>query len=97
VRNITPRTGWAISRAREYQADESGAALSQDPEALASALLKMEASAKRVPAQVNPAQAHMFIVNPLRGRGQGMASLFTTHPPTEDRVRRLREIATHLR
>lgn len=88
----------AISRAREYQADESGAVLSQDPEALASALEKMEASAKRVPAQVNPAQAHMFIVNPLRGRAaQGMSSLFTTHPPTADRVRRLREIATRLR
>jgi heat shock protein HtpX len=88
----------AISRTREYQADESGAQLSQDPEALASALQKMEETAKRVPAEVNPAQAHMFIVNPLRGgRGSGMASLFSTHPPTQDRIRRLREIGTRLR
>lgn len=88
----------AISRTREYQADESGAQLSQDPEALASALQKMEDTAKRVPAEVNPAQAHMFIVNPLRGgRGGGMASLFSTHPPTQERIRRLREIGTRLR
>jgi heat shock protein HtpX len=86
----------AVSRSREYQADESGAVLSQDPEALASALLKLEQAAKAVPAQVNPAQAHLFIVNPLRGRGQGIASLFSTHPPTEERVRRLREIAAQL-
>jgi heat shock protein HtpX len=83
----------AVSRSREFQADESGALLSQDPEALASALLKLESSARQVPAEVNPAQAHLFIVNPLRGRGQGMAGLFSTHPPTEERVRRLREIA----
>lgn len=84
----------AVSRSREYQADESGALLSQEPEALASALQKMEASARGgAPAQVNPAQAHLFIVNPLRGRGRGFASLFSTHPPTEERVRRLREIA----
>jgi heat shock protein HtpX len=85
----------AVSRSREYQADESGALLSQDPQALASALLKLESTAKRVPAPVNPAQAHLFIVNPLRGGG--VASLFSTHPPTEDRVRRLQQLEGSLR
>ena len=87
----------AVSRSREYQADESGAMLSRDPQALATALQKLEASAKQVPMQVNPAQAHMFIVNPLRGRAQGFANLFRTHPPTADRVARLEEIARRLR
>ena len=87
----------AVSRSREYQADESGAMLSRDPQALATALQKLEASAKQVPMQVNPAQAHMFIVNPLRGRAQGFANLFRTHPPTADRVARLGEIARRLR
>jgi heat shock protein HtpX len=86
----------AVSRSREYQADESGALLSRDPQALASALLKLEETSKRVPApaSVNPAEAHLFIVNPLRGRGsaRSFASLFSTHPPTQDRVARLREI-----
>ncbi len=82
----------AVSRSREYQADESGALLSKDPEALASALLKLEATAKQIPAQVNPAQAHLFIVNPLRGGG--VSSLFSTRPPTEERVRRLRKLAS---
>jgi heat shock protein HtpX len=82
----------AVSRSREYQADESGALLSKDPEGLASALLKLETAAKQVPAQVNPAQAHLFIVNPLRGGG--VASLFSTHPPTQERVRRLRILAS---
>ena len=85
----------AVSRSREYQADESGAIISQDPEALASALLKLEEAAKVVPARLNPAQAHLFIVNPLRG-GQGIAALFSTHPPTAERVRRLREIAARI-
>ncbi|MGH2673963.1 MAG: zinc metalloprotease HtpX [Actinomycetota bacterium] len=85
----------AVSRSREYQADESGAVLSHDPEALASALLKLEATSRRVPAPVNPAQAHLFIVNPLRAGG--VATLFSTHPPTEERVRRLRELAGTLR
>jgi heat shock protein HtpX len=81
----------AVSRSREYQADESGAVLSQDPEALAGALMKLDAASRQVPAQLNPAQAHLFIVNPLRGGG--VSSLFSTHPRTADRVRRLREIA----
>ena len=85
----------AVSRSREYQADESGAVLSRDPEALAGALLKLESTSKRVPAPVNPAQAHLFIVNPLRAGG--VATLFSTHPPTEDRVRRLEELAGAIR
>jgi heat shock protein HtpX len=84
----------AVSRSREFQADESGALLSHDPDALASALLKLEQSSKVVPAQVNPAQAHLFIVNPLRPGG--VAGLFSTHPPTEERVRRLRELASQV-
>jgi heat shock protein HtpX len=85
----------AVSRSREFQADESGAMLSQDPDGLASALLKLEATSRRIPAPVNPAQAHLFIVNPLRAGG--VASLFSTHPTTEERVRRLRELATAVR
>ena len=86
----------AVSRSREYQADESGALLSRDPEALASALRKLETGSRQVPAPatVSPAQAHLFIVNPLRGRGavRSLAGLFSTHPPTEARVARLEEI-----
>ena len=90
----------AVSRSREYQADESGAILSRDPDALASALRKLEASAKQVPvpATVSPAEAHLFIVNPFRGRQAAMslANLFSTHPPTEARVARLEEIKREL-
>ncbi|MGH2658639.1 MAG: zinc metalloprotease HtpX [Actinomycetota bacterium] len=86
----------AVSRSREYQADESGALLSRDPDALASALRKLEAASRQVPAPatVSPAQAHLFIVNPLRGRAaaRSLASLFSTHPPMEARVARLEEI-----
>ena len=90
----------AVSRSREYQADESGAILSQDPEALASALRKLEQAAKQVPvpASVSPAEAHLFIVNPFSGRGAArtMASLFSTHPPTDARIARLRELGRQL-
>ena len=93
----------AVTRSREYQADESGAFLSRDPDALASALLKLEDASRKVPppASVSPAEAHLFIVNPMnalnaRGRG-GVSSLFRTHPPTEARVERLRAIASELR
>jgi heat shock protein HtpX len=93
----------AVTRSREFQADESGAFLSRDPDALASALLKLEQASRQVPApaSVSPAEAHMFIVNPMnalqaRGRG-GISSLFRTHPPTEARVERLRAIASELR
>ena len=90
----------AVSRSREYQADESGAILSRDPDALASALRKLEVAAQRVPvpATVSPAEAHLFIVNPFRGRQAGMslANLFSTHPPTDQRVARLAEIKKQL-
>ena len=90
----------AVSRSREYQADESGAILSRDPDALASALRKLEVAAKRVPvpASVSPAEAHLFIVNPFRGRqaAQSLATLFSTHPPTDARVARLEEIKRQL-
>ena len=90
----------AVSRSREYQADESGALLSRDPEALASALRELEQAARQVPvpATVSPAQAHLFIVNPFRGRQAAMtlANLFSTHPPTEARIARLAEIARRI-
>jgi heat shock protein HtpX len=85
----------AVSRSREYQADESGAYLSRDPEALASALRKLEVAARQVPApaSVSPAEAHMFIINPFSGRKVQFANLFSTHPPTPARIERLDEIA----
>jgi heat shock protein HtpX len=90
----------AVTRSREYQADESGAILSHDPDALASALRKLEETAKRVPvpATVSPAEAHLFIVNPFQGRNAaaGFANLFRTHPPTESRIARLEEIKRQL-
>ena len=81
----------AISRAGEYRADRVGAEISGRPQALASALQKLEAQARRRPLDVNPSAAHLAIVNPLRAGG--LTSLFRTHPPTEERVRRLEEIA----
>ncbi len=80
----------AISRSREYLADEGGAHLSH-PLYLAKALGKLEMAARRIPMEVNPSTAHMFIVNPLNGRG--VLSLFSTHPPIEDRIARLEEMA----
>jgi heat shock protein HtpX len=78
----------AISRSREYAADRGGAALCGTPHYLASALLKLEMANSRAPMpRVNEATAHMFIVNPLRG--DGLKSLFSTHPPVEERIRRL--------
>ncbi len=78
----------AISRSREYLADETGAHLARNPEGLARALEKMAMASERVPMDANPSTAHMFIVNPLSG--QTMANLFSTHPPIEERIRRLR-------
>jgi heat shock protein HtpX len=88
----------AVSRSREYQADESGAYLSRDPEALASALAKLDAYAKQipVPATVPQTQAHMFIINPFSGRQVQFRSLFSTHPPTTDRIERLHHIGSKL-
>jgi heat shock protein HtpX len=80
----------ALSRSREYQADESGAHLIGDGEPLARALQKIEAAAKRVPMNVNPAEASAYIINPLTGRKVNFANLFSTHPPTEERIARLR-------
>ena len=80
----------ALSRSREYQADASGAHLLHDGEPLARALEKIEASAKRVPMNVNPAEATAYIINPLTGRRVQFANLFSTHPPTADRIARLR-------
>jgi heat shock protein HtpX len=77
----------AISRTREYQADASGARLTHNPLDLANALRKLEASNERMPLAASPATAHLFIVNPLSG--QGIARLFSTHPPIEERIRRL--------
>jgi len=88
---------FAISRAREFVADRDGALLSRKPEALAEALLKIEQFVRRVPAHVNPATAHMFIVNPLAGMRQAFSRLFSTHPPTEERVARLLELAQQIR
>jgi heat shock protein HtpX len=81
----------AVSRSREYGADDTGARIVGDPLALASALQKLEAGSQRMPMNVNPAAAPLFIVNPLRG--QFVASLFSTHPPIQDRVKRLRQMA----
>jgi heat shock protein HtpX len=80
----------AISRSREYQADASGAELLHNGEPLARALEKLESAAARVPLQASPQTAHLFIVNPLTGRS--FANLFSTHPPLEERIRRLREM-----
>jgi heat shock protein HtpX len=77
----------AISRSREYQADASGARLCGNPRALANALRKLQMASGRAPIDANPATAHMFIVNPLRGGG--ITKWFSTHPPMEERISRL--------
>jgi heat shock protein HtpX len=80
----------AISRQREYSADATGAELCGNPESLASALLRLEEGAKAIPMQVNQAAEPLYIVKPIRGGG--LAGLFSTHPPIEERVRRLRQM-----
>jgi heat shock protein HtpX len=82
----------AISRGREYGADSTGALISADPLSLANALRKLQRGVGRIPMETNPATAHMFIVNPLLGGG--LSRLFSTHPPIEDRVRRLENMAS---
>jgi heat shock protein HtpX len=79
----------ALSRSREYEADASAARLLGTGEPLARALEKLEVGAKRIPVEVDPAQAQAYIVNPLRG-GQGLRTMFSTHPATADRIARLR-------
>lgn len=82
-----------ISRSREFIADETGARLTGDPEALAIALLKLQRGAEVIPSAASPATASLFIVNPLAGIGKSLVSLFSTHPATEARVERLRSLA----
>ena len=81
----------AISRSREFGADRTGADVGGDPEALASALEKLEAYSRRIPLHVNPAVSHLFIVKPLTGFS--VQKLFSSHPPTAERVARLRQMA----
>lgn len=81
----------AISRTREYAADRTGAQMSGDPLGLASALEKLGRASERMPVDASPQTAHFFIVNPLSG--QSVAKLFSTHPPLEERIARLRGLA----
>ena len=83
----------AISRSREYLADETGAQLAHNPESLARALEKLSLGVQRVPMDTSPATAHMFIVNPLTG--SSLMNLFSTHPPIEERVARLRAMRSY--
>jgi heat shock protein HtpX len=80
----------AISRQREYSADATGAEISGNPESLASALLRLDEGAKAIPMQVNQASEPLYIVKPFSGGG--LARMFSTHPPIEERVRRLRQM-----
>lgn len=81
---------FAISRSREYAADESGAKMVGNPAALASALEKLQIASKRIPLEANPATSHLFIVKPFSG--SAFINLFSTHPPTEKRIQRLRNL-----
>lgn len=81
----------AISRSREYLADEGGARLAGNPRLLANALRKLSYASQKIPMQANPATSHMFIVNPLSGGG--LLKLFSTHPPMEERIARLESMS----
>jgi heat shock protein HtpX len=83
----------AISRQREFEADRVGARICGKPLALAGALRKLDAHARRIPMEVNPAAAPLAQVNPLAATGGGINRLFSTHPPTEERVAKLEEMA----
>ncbi len=84
----------AISRQNEFQADRTGGEIAGDPMALGNALRNLDSYARRIPMDVNPAAAQLAIVNPLSGRrGGGLTRLFSTHPPTEERVARLQQQA----
>jgi heat shock protein HtpX len=80
----------ALTRSREFEADRSGARLIEDGEPLARALQKLEAGARQIPMDIDPAHAQAFIVNPLTGREMRFSNLWRSHPPTEARVARLR-------
>jgi len=81
----------AISRSREYGAEEGGAKIAGNPLYLANALKKLHTASKRIPMEANPATSHMFIVNPLSGGG--LLKLFSTHPPVEERIAMLEAMA----
>jgi heat shock protein HtpX len=82
----------AISRSREYAADQGGAQLAGNPRYLSSALRKLYTASQQIPMKANPATSHMFIVNPLSGGG--LKKLFSTHPPIEERITRLESMGT---
>ncbi len=85
---------FAISRTREFQADRSGAEITGQPLQLARALEKISAGTARIPMQVNESTSQLFIDNPLKAfKGRGAARLFSTHPPTEERIQRLTDMA----
>lgn len=86
----------AISRSREFEADRVGAQLMGTGEPLARALEKLELAAKKIPMNVNPAQAQAYIVNPLTGQKVNFAKMFSTHPPTAERIAKLRSDAVIL-
>ncbi|WP_242352516.1 MULTISPECIES: zinc metalloprotease HtpX [Anaeromyxobacter] len=86
-----------ISRSREYLADETGARLAGDPLALAGALEKLHRAAEQLPSAATPATASLFIVNPFGALTGGLSRLFSTHPPAEERIRRLRALAQTVR
>lgn len=85
----------AISRSREYEADRSAGIATGDPLSLAEALRRLHEGVRRVPLNTHPTTAHLFIVNPLRG--ENLLTLFSTHPPIEERVRRLEDLAMQVR
>lgn len=84
----------AISRSREYGADRGGALIAGNPLYLEKALKKLALASQRIPMDAKPATSHMFIVNPLSGGG--LIRLFNTHPPIEERIKRLEEIAMRI-
>jgi heat shock protein HtpX len=83
----------AISRSREFAADETGARIVGSPHGLACALQKLDYASRRLPLPANPASAHLFIVKPFSG--QALLELFSTHPPTQKRIERLQQTFGH--
>ena len=93
---MTEDRGWRIATgnpASHHPTYITGAEISKDPLALANALKKLHRGVERIPMEANPATAHMFIVNPLTGGG--LMTLFSTHPPMDERIRRLEKMAGH--